>query len=104
MGESKTIYACFRIRFTAETQRSQRQIFFLIQSGDGDWIRNSLPSELRSSLFIGYGRYDELSIRTTGTFFFGGISPPNKDFLLRVLGVCGQNFILDRYTTAQGCK
>ena len=48
------------------------------QAGDGDWIRNSLPSELRSSLFIGYGRYDELSMRTTGTFLFGGISSENN--------------------------
>ena len=84
------IYACFRIRFTAEPQRSQRQIFLLIQSRqgrDGDWIRNLLPSGLRSSLIISSDRYNKLSIRTTGIFLFGGISPPNKDFLLRVLGV-----------------
>ncbi|OGP60992.1 MAG: hypothetical protein A2162_07295 [Deltaproteobacteria bacterium RBG_13_52_11b] len=28
------------IRVTAEAQRSQREMFILIRSGDGDWIRN----------------------------------------------------------------
>jgi hypothetical protein len=74
------------IRFTAEAQRSQRKILLLIQSGDGDWIRNSLPPGLRMSFFDGYGSYCELGIRTTGTFLFGGISPPNKNFLLCGLG------------------
>jgi hypothetical protein len=35
----------------------------------------------------GYERYDEPIIGTTGTFLFGGIFPPNKKILLRVLGV-----------------
>jgi len=49
--------ASLEIRFTAETQGSQREVFFLMQSGlrrdevatatqagDGDWIRNRIPS------------------------------------------------------------
>jgi len=45
--------------FTAEAQRSQREICLLLQSGDGDWTRNSILLEIKSLLF-------------------GGLSPPDK--------------------------
>jgi len=34
----KLAAASFKIRFTAEAQRSQREMFIQIQSGDADWI------------------------------------------------------------------
>ena len=61
------------------------------QAGDGDWIRNSFPSGLRSIFFNGYVSYYELGIRTRGTFLFGGEMPPNKKVLLRGLGVSAVN-------------
>jgi len=48
---------CFKIRFTAEPRRSLRKIFLLIQSGDGDWIRNCFPSTIRQGLFEGCASY-----------------------------------------------
>jgi hypothetical protein len=79
--------ASFRIRFTAEAQRSQREMFILIQSGDGDWIRNFIPSEWRQVCSDGYDTCQELCPKRAGAFSFGGISPPNETFLLCVLGV-----------------
>jgi hypothetical protein len=50
----------------------------MIQSGDDDWIINSIPSGRRSNPLDGYGTYYEARIERTETFLFGGLSPPNK--------------------------
>ena len=61
--------------------------FFLIQSRLGrDWIRNLIPSGLRSESLDGYGIGQEPCPERTQAFLFGGISPPNKKVLLCVLG------------------
>ncbi len=47
-------------------------LFFLIQSGDGDWTGNSFPAELRIMPFSGYHSYCETSIWKTETFCLAG--------------------------------
>ena len=56
-------------RFTAETQRSQRNTFLLIQSGDDDRIKNILPSGIRSNPVDGYGIEYEACIHRTESLF-----------------------------------
>ena len=53
--------------------------FLLIQSGDGDWIKNSIPSGRGSKPLDGYGTYDEACIERTEPFLFGGISRQTKN-------------------------
>ncbi|MDD1776881.1 MAG: hypothetical protein LUQ65_01850, partial [Candidatus Helarchaeota archaeon] len=66
-----------KIRFTAETRRSLRRIFILIQSRlwRDDWIRNILPSGRKSDSFNGYGTSYDACIERTEVFLFGGLSP-----------------------------
>jgi len=69
----------------------------MIQSGDDDWIINSIPSGRRSNPLDGYGTYYEARIERTETFLFGGLSPPNKKITsLRPRRLCGENPILDK--------
>jgi hypothetical protein len=44
--------------------------FILIQSGDGDWIRNFFPSGLKPSIFDRSGTYKEHCSERTETFLF----------------------------------
>ena len=49
------------------------------RAGDGDWIKNSIPSGRRPKPLDGYGTYDEACIERTETFLFGGISRQTKN-------------------------
>jgi len=53
--------------------------YLLIQSGDGDWIKNSIPSGTRPMPLDGYGAYCKACIERKETFLFGGISRQTKD-------------------------
>jgi len=84
------------------------------QAGDGDWIRNSFPSILKSVLFGSSSSHQQLCPRKCRSLLFGGIpsvllralslskgSPPNKKVLsLRTLRLRDENAILDRH----GCS
>ena len=48
------------------------------QAGDGDWIKNSIPSGRRPKPLDGYGTDYEACIERTETFLFGGISRQTK--------------------------
>ena len=75
-----------------------KEYFLLIQSGDGDWIKNFFPSGLRLKPFDGYSTYQEPCPERTQGFLFGGISPPNiKIYSQRPRRLCGDNFILDKH-------
>ncbi len=63
----------------------------MIQSGDGDWIKNIVPAEKELSHFHSHSiRKGHCPERTEG-FLFGGISPPNKKTAsLCPLWLCGE--------------
>jgi hypothetical protein len=67
-------------------------MFILIQSGDGDWTRNFVPAWRQAGLrdegrhaLMAYDTFQELCPKRTGSFSFGGISPPNEKVFLCVL-------------------
>jgi len=58
----------------------------MIQSGDGDWIINSIPSGIESQMLQDALIQDRICIlKGQKAFYLAGTSPPNKKYLLRVL-------------------
>ena len=82
---------------TAEAPRSQREIFLLLQSGGGDWSRNSVPSGLRSIPLMAVVPIMSLVLRNRNPFIWRYLSAKQKIVSPRSLRLRGENSILDRF-------
>ena len=82
---------------TAEPQRPQREIFLLPQSGDGDWSRSSVSSEIRSNPFTALALIVSLVTEKQKSSCLSA-SPDKQEILsLRPRRLCGENSFLDKY-------
>jgi len=82
---------------TAEPQRSQREMFLLLQSGDGDWSRSSVPSGIRSNPFTALALIVSL-VKEKQKPSCLSASPEKQEILsLRPQRLCGENSFLDKY-------
>jgi Protein of unknown function (DUF1460) len=66
----------------------------MIQSGEGDWIINSHPTGLDLGCIHGHKIAGNVCCETKDGFLFGGLSPPNKKYLLCVPCVSAVKIIL----------
>ena len=91
---------------TAEPQRSQREMFLLLQSGDGDWSRISVPlaalsrersgSGMRSNPFTALALIASLLTKKQKPSSLSA-SPDKQEILsLRPRRLCGEKSILDK--------